>query len=1314
MAFLQLPLTTLASSITSGQSPVSRAGQIVSKPQTSAAPVSATQPPERWSQLADTIFQRLGKEQGLPYSIATALAEDGDGFLWVGTQSGLARWDGYRFRPYLPDPKQAGALPDGFIQTLHKDSRGRLWVGMNAGGLARYDKDQDRFVHFTAGPKGLNHVLVQSITDDGTGGVWVGTAGGLNHVDGDTDAVTVMTHDEQNAQSLPDDKIAAVLRDTKGRLWIGSSKGLVRMGKRGEFTQVPLTTSNGIVPAVWQLFEASDGRIWVGTRKNGAFIIDPLTGTALTVTESGASGSALLSEGVHAILEVNPGIIWLGTYGQGIVRIDTRSMQTRRLRHDAALVTSLSDNAVWALLKDRSGLVWAGTTRGINLFNPTQSSIVTIFGAANRRDSISDTDVLAVLPAKDGRVWIGLRDNGIDILDPSGMRVGALRPDPKNPEKALPNDRVYTMSNSPAGDVYIGTARGAYKADLSGRQVERLLLAPRDPAASVDALMFDDRRLWIGSREDGLWLSELQQKNQSFRPEGYQQLTDQRVNVIERGKNGAAWIGTLNGLNFFNADLRSVSRIAAAPATSNALSAAVILSMLTDRQGRIWVSTIGGGINVVERYTSEGQPVFRRLGKEQGLPSDTVAHLLLDREGKIWASTSEGLAVIDPADFRIRTLHRADGVGIAGYWSHSGAVTAEGELLFGGVGGLTVVRPDKMEEWTYRPPVVVTEVRIGGKVVALDMLHSGDGDSDASDVRVLVPPDTNSIAVEFSALDYSAPENNRYQYRLEGFDKDWITTDYSRRLASYTNLPPGNYRLLLRGSNRNGVWTENALELPIRVLPAWYQTYWFRTLLALACLAVVVAIVRRRTAYLRLRQSELENEVRQRTLELREKQTALELANKGLSEANVELALSADVLRQLSDIGREITGSLYSSAVFKTVHHHIGGIFGDRNLSIYRINFSGDRLDREFGREDGLALPDWSIDLASPTSNAARAVREKIEVLMNLSPDSVDQTHIPGTRQMRSALFAPLMIDERVLGVMTIQSEREHAYGNRECMIFRTICSYVAIALDNAEAYKQLKLILHTLSETQSEVVRKNIELERTYRELKEISLTDPLTGLGNRRYLLQHMDADVAWVLRQYDEHLRKPALPAPAQADLILFLVDLDHFKIVNDTHGHAAGDLVLIEMRARLEEVFRDSDYLVRWGGEEFLIVARAVNRSEAEGLAERLCTAVARTPFVISDNVTLVQTCSVGFACYPFLPHNPHLLTWLQVLELADQSLYRAKVDGRNAWDGIYGTEYTREDDFFQRVMLEADTLLQNGELERACRADYLAANRLTIL
>lgn len=389
------------------------------------------------------------------------------------------------------------------------------------------------------------------------------------------------------------------------------------------------------------------------------------------------------------------------------------------------------------------------------------------------------------------------------------------------------------------------------------------------------------------------------------------------------------------------------------------------------------------------------------------------------------------------------------------------------------------------------------------------------------------------------------------------------------------------------------------------------------------------------------------------------------------AERAASLQDSSNTLETLGLIGREITANLNAEAVFESLHRHVNDLLDASSFGISLLEPNETELNFVFGMENGEAIASFLTPLDHPISSFARCARERKEIVLEREPGAPGRFIIPGTMETLSLLYMPLMIGERLLGVISIQSPREHVYGERERSILRTLAAYGAIALDNAYAYKQLQATLTALRETQN--------------QLEEVSITDPLTGLRNRRFLLQNIERDVARALRAYEDRLGQESQTNPADEDLVFFMVDLDHFKSVNDTYGHACGDMVLTQMRDRLQNVFRESDYLIRWGGEEFLVVARACNRKDAATVAERIRAVVAEKTFKLLNDIEILRTCSVGFASFPFLPHQPHLLTWAQVVNFADQGLYMVKKGGRNACIGIAHTNLVQGEDFYNRVM-----------------------------
>jgi diguanylate cyclase (GGDEF)-like protein len=918
-----------------------------------AAPPDATA--VQWTGLSDTLFTHLTAPEA---GAGTSIAQDGDGFLWIGTEGGLARWDGYRLRRYTGDPEKSGALPDSFILALHIDDRGRLWVGTNAGGLARYDAQSDKFVVIAAAAT-LGGASVSAIADDGTGGLWIGTGAGLDHVDAQQAVLRGGTGGTRT-DGLPEGGVRALLNDRTGALWVGTQQGLWRRERAAsKFSAMPLGATDALTSVVTALYQDSADRVWVGTNSHGAFVVEG--GDARAVHEGGALPT-LQSDSVTSIVEVAPGDIWLGTFGGGIVDVDTKSGFTQRIRHSPDTPTSLRDNDVWALYRDHSGLVWVATDQVTSQHDPHQTAVATVLGATGRPNGISRTNVYYVLPVSDGRIWLSVGD-GIDIIDPVLGRVGQLRPDPAHPDSALPKGRIQAMVAGDNGDVYIGTQQGLYRSNSRRGNVLLLKVPGRSPTGAVTALCFDAGVLWIGGMLDGLWAVDVHSTNKLalLSHEAGTRLGDARVTSIERGRGAELWVGTRGGLAHVDATSDSIERVPANATDPTQFPGGYVSSILVDRRGRLWVSSFGAGVQVLERRDANGHWHFRRLGLRDGLPHLGVDKLLEDARGNVWAGTDNGLALIDGTSFAIRTLQGPQGVGMQSFWMNSGAVTATGELLFGGTGGLAVVSPEHDRRWNYRPPVVVTEVRTG--TIALPVGRFNQMQDLSSPLEI--SPRNRDLSVEFAALDYSAPERNRYAYRLQGFDTDWIATNTTRRLASYTNLPPGNYTLQLRGSNRDGEWSQ-PLQIPVLVV-------WFRVMFALLALALVIALMQIRTAYLRRLQRELEALVAERTAELELRSEQLRDSKRLLEEIAYNDPLTGlpnrrlfeDELRHRVALARRDGGYFTLLLIdldgFKKFNDTLGHAAGDALLMAMALRLNGavreaDRVARMGGDEFAVVL----------------------------------------------------------------------------------------------------------------------------------------------------------------------------------------------------------------------------------------------------------------------------------------------------------------------------------------------------------------------
>ncbi|MTV39820.1 hybrid sensor histidine kinase/response regulator [Duganella radicis] len=825
------------------------------------------------------MFEHLAPaERGFPNPITMSIAQDGDGFIWFATQAGLGRWDGYRMRNFFFKADDPHTLPGDFVQTLHVDRQGRLWLGTTTGGVAMYDKRGERFVRYPAGPQGLSSPAITALASDPRGGIWVGTAAGLDYIDTDG-AIRHYPREASAAGGPRSNQIRALAVDPAGDLWIGSAAGLTRRDSgNGKFEDLPLT--NAPADAVLSLAATGSGEVVFGTLKSGVGVAR--AGDAarlLTLAQVKDAGSAM----VLSLSEAKPGLWWAATYGGGVIEFDLNG-NGRRIVHRPATAISLGHDRTAAVLRDRSGLVWVANERGVDIHNPANDTVATILDGAG----LPEISAFAFLTDAGQRLWVALGDQGIDLIGPDGTRSAGLRPDPARPETALPNRLILGMAEAEPQEAWIATALGLYHTSGKGTRVRRVPLPQADPYPRIGSIVRQGELLWLGV-PGGLLRYDLRSRGAQLYGQGPAAsggLSDSRITTMRAAPDGTLWVGTRNGLNHFDPATGKAEQILPDVVPNQSLPHSVITSLAFDQQGRLWIGSNGAGISILAGENQDGSRRFLRLGMADGLPSLTVAALQPDSAGRMWLSSTDGLATVDTNTLKAHILDRAAGLVFQPYIVGAAGRTAQDDLVFGTSGGYVVVRPELPHPWRYQPPLVVSSVRLDRQMVAAAPLLAPDAHA------LEIPPGTRKVEVEVAALDYSASHRNRYAFRLEGYDKDWVEADASHRAATYANVPPGRYRLAMRGSNRDGTWSPHELSMELHFLPAWYQTWWAR-------LGAVLAVLVSGWGAYRWRVRNLQQEVYSRTLHLERVHAIVKSIN---DELDFD-ALLHTILRESSAIG---------------------------------------------------------------------------------------------------------------------------------------------------------------------------------------------------------------------------------------------------------------------------------------------------------------------------------------------------------------------------------------------------------------------------
>ncbi|WP_296595477.1 hybrid sensor histidine kinase/response regulator [Phenylobacterium sp.] len=849
---------------------------------------------ERWRDMATRAIAPIAQDEQLPNAaIPMALATDGRGFLWLGTQNGLARWDGAQFRTFTAEQGGPSRLPDSQVQVLHTDAAGRLWVGTTSGGLARLDPKTDGFVSYPAGPKGLSHVSIGALADADRGRLWVGTEAGLDLLDPATRAVTRIDGRLAGGADGLAQGVSALEPDRDGGLWIGTPAGLLRRAADGKLSAVRLGT--GEPPPVVALKLASDGRLWVATDGEGAFVVTAGGGRATAIAATRRDGRGLR---VRGFVEVSPQEMWVGAYDGGLIAVDPATLAGRKLPVGNGSLLYADEN-IRSLHQDPNGLIFITTNSALLRHDPRRPAFSTLFGGKAPGSALYEKNPAALYAAPDGRLWAGFISQGIDLIDPGRGTITHVAPQP-GMAGGLPKTSIRAFAPATGGDVFIATDDGLFRAAANAQHARKIETPGRAPGR-IQMIARSGMLLWVGAADglrgyrigagDGLGLHTTAPS---------ERFTDRRISAIAAEPDGRVWVGTFNGLNLFDPATGAVERFTR-DASHPGAPEGYIASLTVDSAGRLWVPTFGHGLSV-SAPGAPGRPRrFRQISLAEGLPNTNVNSVIEDRGGRIWASTDSGLALIDPATMKVTAFRAAEGVPISTFWSNAGVITREGAVVFGGRGGLVAVQPELLRPVAGRARLEVTDVRIGGQRLGGNpFLALGPGEP------LRIPAGSSGFEVGFAALDYTAPERLRYAYRLQG-EPTWTEADAGRRAAAFTNLPPGSYVLEIRASDLAGRWTSDVLRLPLRVMPAWHQTLWAKLAALLALAGVVAVFVWRRTADLQRRRADLEREIAERTEALQSQTRALEMQAAELSEARARAeALAVTKSEFLANMSHEI------------------------------------------------------------------------------------------------------------------------------------------------------------------------------------------------------------------------------------------------------------------------------------------------------------------------------------------------------------------------------------------------------------------------
>jgi len=887
-------------------------------------PVSLYAQPEEEIQ-----FTHYTSEDGLSLNVVTEILQDSRGFLWFGTYNGLNRYDGYNFKIFLPESSNPQSISNHSIWSLYEDSKGYLWIG-TLDGLNRYDWRTEEFHRYKNNPEDRNSLsdnLVYSIYEDRSGNLWIGTDNGLNKYNREKDNFTLVKEasKENNVNAL--NSFICIEEDYKGNTWLGTWQGLSCLLKDGSVLHKSLPKHKSVKTLFYNeinvIREDHEKNLWIGTNGKGLYKYDPREDSFTNYSTTPGNRYSISDNNVNTIFQDKLNNLWIGT-NNGLNKFDWKTNRFIRIFNDPLKPLSISSNEILSLNEDKTGIIWIGSAGGVSKLNQAnskfnyyeannskaglsnnyvnsifknkrgdlwvgtrkglnkiihndsgQSQITWYLNDLTNTNSINDNYVWSVIEDHLGYVWIGTDGGGLNRYNPVTGEFKVFKPDVNDPE-SISNNGVISLCEDRNGNIWAGTWWGF---NLYDRKREKFLKYTDKFEHNVIWVIYEDSKgmLWFGS--DGSGVSMYNPESGAF------------TNFSNESENLS-----------IQADQTNSSQ-----ATENSISGNRVITIFESRDGIMWFGTMNG-LNGYDRTTGK----FTVYNKENGLPSIFINGILEDDKGYLWISTDKGISKLNRKTGSFINYNKRNGLKNLEYSPRAAIEADNGDFIFGCKGGLTFFNPDNIKEEYFTAPVIFTDLKIYNQSVSI----SNDGilkESITGTKSISIPGGNDVVTIEFALLDYYSTKDNKFLYKLVGFDAAWNEVG-GRNSATYTNLPPGEYTFLVRGSNSNILGNAKEAALKIMIVPSFYQTFWFKIVLVVGSLIITFVIINFRTRTMKNRNKILEKLVAEHTKDL--DKTILELNQEIVERIKAENKVQAS-LEEKETLLKE------KEVLLKEIHHRV-------------------------------------------------------------------------------------------------------------------------------------------------------------------------------------------------------------------------------------------------------------------------------------------------------------------------------------------------------------------------------------------------------